>query len=125
VARRLTAPTDPTDDDIALAISRRIFGARVRQARLGTKLDQEHVAAAIGLTQGALSFIERGITTPNTEHARRLGTVLGVDPAALLDYLPTLTLRAELYQALTAAGVSHDEALDRAADENAPNEVAA
>ncbi len=62
--------------------------AAVRQARTAAGLTQTHLAELCGITQSALSQIERGVIPPNAELALRVAAATNTDPAAILPGLP-------------------------------------
>lgn len=60
----------------------------VRSARTAAGLTQTALADLCGITQSALSQIERGEYPPNAELALRVAAATGTDPAAILPELP-------------------------------------
>lgn len=58
--------------------TRTLNGATVRVIREAYGISQDDLAARCGITQGALSNIERGIHGTTTETARKLADGLGV-----------------------------------------------
>jgi transcriptional regulator with XRE-family HTH domain len=55
----------------------------VREAREKAGLSQEELAQRVGLTQGALSFIERGVVEPRLSILLRLFDALGLSKEVL------------------------------------------
>lgn len=54
------------------------LGTLVAQRRAEMKLSQEKLAEMVGVTQGAISLIERDIKTPSLDLLVRLQNALGV-----------------------------------------------
>jgi transcriptional regulator with XRE-family HTH domain len=61
------------------------LGKIIREAREKAGLSQEELARRVGLTQGALSFIERGVVEPRLSTLLRLFDALGLSPEVLKD----------------------------------------
>jgi transcriptional regulator with XRE-family HTH domain len=59
------------------------LGQIVREAREKAGLSQEELAQRVGLTQGALSFIERGVVEPRLSILLRLFDALGLSKKVL------------------------------------------
>jgi transcriptional regulator with XRE-family HTH domain len=59
------------------------LGQIIREAREKAGLSQEELAQRVGLTQGALSFIERGLVEPRLSTLLRLFDALGLSPEVL------------------------------------------
>jgi transcriptional regulator with XRE-family HTH domain len=59
------------------------LGQIIREAREKAGLSQEELARRVGLTQGALSFIERGVVEPRLSTLLRLFDALGLSPEVL------------------------------------------
>lgn len=51
-----------------MTVSARSLAPSIRAARLERQLTQEELAAKIGVTQGTISFWERGSEAPTVEH---------------------------------------------------------
>jgi transcriptional regulator with XRE-family HTH domain len=58
--------------------TRNLNGATVRVVRDLLGISQEDLAARVGITQGALSNIERGVHGTNPDTNRKLATAMGV-----------------------------------------------
>jgi transcriptional regulator with XRE-family HTH domain len=59
------------------------LGQIVREAREKAGLSQEELSQRVGLTQGALSFIERGVVEPRLSILLRLFDALGLSKEVL------------------------------------------
>jgi transcriptional regulator with XRE-family HTH domain len=59
------------------------LGQIIREAREKAGLSQEELAQRVGLTQGALSFIERGLVEPRLSTLLQLFDALGLSPEVL------------------------------------------
>ena len=55
----------------------RDLGARIREQRESKRLCQDAVAAAVGLSQGAISRIENGRSSPHFELVHRIAEFIG------------------------------------------------
>jgi mRNA interferase RelE/StbE len=73
----------PIPHDVAMRVVEGESAVKAYRERLG--MNQAELAAAAGLTQGALSDIERGRRKPGLNAAKALAKVLGVPAANLLD----------------------------------------
>lgn len=62
------------------------WGARIRLARLALNLNQEQVAAELGIRQSTLSRWERGTRVVPDPQRPRLAELLGVELAWLFNY---------------------------------------
>lgn len=60
------------------------LGALIREKRTQRGMSQEDLAAAMHLTQGAVSVWERDEGNPSLENLKRLADVLGVPRADLM-----------------------------------------
>lgn len=60
-------------------------GDRIRELRLDRKLSQEALAKAIGIKQGSLTQLERGVSkAPSSKTLTKLARVFEVDPEWLM-----------------------------------------
>ena len=64
---------------------RKRIGQIIREAREKAGLSQEKLARKVGISQGALSFIERGVVEPRLSTLLRLLSELGVSTKVLND----------------------------------------
>lgn len=64
-------------------VTKRQFGARLRELREAAGLSQADVAARLGKPQSSWSSWELGTTAPNIEWLERIAVVLGCDIAEL------------------------------------------
>lgn len=64
-------------------VTKRQFGARLRELREAAGLSQAEVAARLGKPQSSWSSWELGTTAPNIEWLERVAVVLGCDIAEL------------------------------------------
>jgi transcriptional regulator with XRE-family HTH domain len=69
-----------------LVVSRRLFGARLRQLREDAKLSQEALAEAAGLDRKTVSRLEGGVHSTLLDHVFTLAAALGTPPAALFTW---------------------------------------
>ena len=80
----------------------RLFGERVRDARLGLGLSQESIADLAEMHVTNFGKIERGVANPSLHTIVRIAAVLGIDPATLVAGLGQGDLPERMH-ALTAA----------------------
>lgn len=80
----------------------RVFGERVRDARLALGLSQESIADLAEMHVTNFGKIERGVANPSLHTIVRIAVVLGVDPGALVAGLGQAELPERLHT-LTAA----------------------
>lgn len=64
-------------------VTKRQFGARLRELRKALGLSQEAVAHKLGMPQNSWSNWERGETSPGMELIDRIAKALGCDPGDL------------------------------------------
>jgi transcriptional regulator with XRE-family HTH domain len=64
--------------------SARNIGKNIRRRRIALSLNQTQLAAALGVTQNAVSKWEVGSTTPNVPRLVQLASALGSDPGEML-----------------------------------------
>lgn len=79
-----------------LSEASRVLGERIREYRRRFGLSQDDVANLAGMNVSNYGKIERGLSNPTFFTVVRIATVLGVDPAHLVegitaDSLPELT----------------------------------
>lgn len=86
----------------------RAFGKRLREAREDLRLSQAALAAALGITQAAVSNWEAGLRQPSLDDLYAVAGVLGVE---VLDLLPRLSHggRVPVRAALRAAVAQLDQ----------------
>ncbi len=114
-------PVESTRGDPALA---RLIGARIRHAREASRLSQAELAAALDLSQAAMSTIENGTRPLRVEELVVISRVIGRDleyflePAQIKTGPVGVTLRAEVvalqipeYQAAVSAFLDEVERL--------------
>lgn len=75
-----------------LSEAARILGERVREHRQKFALSQDDVANLAGLNVSNYGKIERGLSNPTFHTVLRIASVLGVDPAVLVEGLGQSTL---------------------------------
>lgn len=61
------------------------IGIRIREMRLGRRLTLRVVSERAGITEGFLSQIETGRSSPSLRTFRRIAAALGVDASEMLD----------------------------------------
>ena len=66
------------------------IGARIRQMRCARELGQAQLAMHLGVRQGTLSKVERGVLRPTMELLMRLAQLFGIPPGDLLIPLPPI-----------------------------------
>lgn len=71
-------------------MSESIIGARIKQLRNRKHYSQQQVAAKIGVTQGAVSQWEKGVTSPASDQLLALANIFGVSVYEIkgIDALP-------------------------------------
>lgn len=75
-----------------LSQAAQILGERVREQRLKFALSQDDVANLAGLNVSNYGKIERGLSNPTFHTVLRIASVLGIDPAVLVEGLGQSTL---------------------------------
>lgn len=85
---------------------------RLRAARMAAKLTQTALAAAADVHPNEVGYWEAGTRVPQVETVAALARALGVSPADLLE--PSIGGRPTLRQLRVAAGLSQEQAADRA-----------
>ncbi len=73
----------PADDGIEFSNSTNV-GQRLRQVRESRRITLKEVAARVGISEGFLSQIERGKSTPSLKTLYRVAAVYGMSPGDLL-----------------------------------------
>lgn len=71
------------------------IGQKIRRARQALDLSQESVAEDLGMTKGAFSKIERGLTNVPVTRLIEIAGVLKVDVAAFFESTSTTKAKAE------------------------------
>ena len=61
-----------------------IFGERLRMLRKEKELKQEDIANVLGCTQRKISYMEQGVTEPDTQSLVKLADFFGVSVDFLL-----------------------------------------
>jgi transcriptional regulator with XRE-family HTH domain len=85
---------------------------RLRAARIAAKLTQTALAAAADVHPNEVGYWEAGTRVPQVETVAVLARALGLRPADLLE--PSTSGRPNLRQLRVAAGLSQEQAADRA-----------
>lgn len=75
-----------------LSEAARVLGERVREHRTKFALSQDDVANLAGLNVSNYGKIERGLSNPTFHTVLRIASVLGIDPAVLVEGLDASTL---------------------------------
>jgi Zn-dependent peptidase ImmA (M78 family)/transcriptional regulator with XRE-family HTH domain len=89
------------------------FGARVRTARTGARMNQQQLAEAAQVSQASVSRIESGRRGASLMEADKIADVLGVPLEALLYGSP---VRERVQVALRAEGQAYSDALEPGLD---------
>ncbi len=71
------------------------IGQKIRRARQALDLSQESVAEDLGMTKGAFSKIERGLTNVPVTRLMEIAQVLKVNVADFFDKSPAVLSKAE------------------------------
>lgn len=85
---------------------------RLRAARMAARLTQTALAAAADVHPNEVGYWEAGTRVPQVETVAVLARALGLRPADLLE--PSASGRPTLRQLRVAAGLSQEQAADRA-----------
>jgi ribosome-binding protein aMBF1 (putative translation factor) len=75
------SPTELTPKDmsaIMMAMDARALGEVIRAARIARGWSQEELARRVGVRQGHISYVERGVKTPSVGLLVRLFSELGI-----------------------------------------------
>lgn len=75
-----------SDEDVDIAAFRQAIGKHIERVRKSKGMSQDRVTNESGISRGALSKIERGMTDPKSSTLFRIAAVLGVPAKKLLDF---------------------------------------
>ena len=73
---------------------RKLIGTRIATARKVAGLDQDALAAAIGVNKQSLSRWERGLRSPNAEHLREIARTCGCTADFLLGFSDVIEIQS-------------------------------
>ncbi len=80
----------------AVQTSGEVMGERLRELRQKRGLTQIDLAERMGMPQGRISEIERGLHVPNLDTILRLAAALECKPSAVISVFDTLDLASVL-----------------------------